>query len=433
MSIQTFNRGGSAKTKELLDLFAPIGETENFATGIGIDRIIRKETSLGVIRNFLQPDTHIGLTLCPFLEVQTDDVVFQYLPIDTDGLAPARADDSEAELAQKDEAFAGEGRASVIDWSIKDRYAASDVKNYRDALRVLQALVGQDASLPLFVTSALEDWAGKLAKDAALRRRKLDNRIEWLIMTSLGSGVVAYNDGKIKFSVDFGRPAAQGNGQASNPSDSPNGLALGTLLSPFVTAGVVNWSSTTHDPIGFIEAVVEYMYLAYGIRITRCLCSKQVVRRIVNSDKFAQRAGLGFATHADGTAAAPDLHYLLDGWGPDAARQVVENATGVNFIVYDSVYRTRPWGSNTITNTRFFPANEMVFLPSDDSVGEYDDTLVGFAKFLTSPHPEGNFEPGFYEWEQYRTDPWGYDVGSGIKGFPIFPHMEYTYAVNVTL
>lgn len=389
------------------------------ATAVGQDRIIRKEVSLGQIREIEPPQTHIGLDFAPFLEVATDDVIFNYIKGDTDGLAPARAEDAESELAQKDENVLGEGRASVIDWALKDHYDASDVTRYREYLRIVQSM--QNGDLPLTVGSMLEDWATKYARDAARRRRKLDNRINWMIMSSISTGTLAYNDGKIKFAVDWGRPAAQ---SASNVAND---------LAPHVTDGVVNWSGTGHDPIGFIDAVQEFMYDTYGVRMNRILTSKKVIRRIVNSDKFAQRAGLGAAYNGANQPVAPDLHYLLDGWGPDAARQVVENATGVQFIIDDSVYRTRAVGSKTVVNNRFFPENLMVFLPDLDDVGEVDDTEIGFAKTLTSPHPEGNFTPGFYEWERSTVDPWGQDAGTGIKAFPVFPHMDYTYGVTVTL
>lgn len=388
------------------------------ATAIGQDRIIRKEVSLGQIREMPVPQGHLGLDFAPFLDVATDDVIFQYITGETDGLAPARAEDAESELAQKDDVVVGEGRASVIDWALKDHYDASDVTRYREFLRIYEAMKAGD--LPLTVGSMLEDFASKFARDAARRRRKLDNRINWLIMSSLDTGLLAYNDGKIKFSIDWGRPAAQSAGNAAND------------LGDQITDGVTDWSADTHDPIGMILDVQEYMYDTYGVRMDRILTTKKVIRRIVNSSKFSQRAGLGGAVQPGGTLEPPDLNYLIDGWGPDAARQVVENATGVKFILDDNVYRTRPVGSKTVTNNRFFTEGRMVFLPNQEDVNEIDDTEIGFAKTLTSPHPEGGFTPGFYEWEKSTTDPWGQDAGTGIKAFPVFPHMDLTYAVTVT-
>lgn len=401
-------------------LFSRAAQSFLNATAIGQDRIIRKEVSLGTVRELQPPMDHVADQFAPWLEVAADDVIFSYITGDTDGLAPARAEDAESELAQKDENVLGEGRASVIDWSLKDHYDASDVNRYRELTRVIQAM--QNGDLPLTITSALEDWATKYAKDAARRRRKLDNRREWLVMSQgLAQAAIAYNDGKIKFAVDFGRPAAQSAGNAAND--------LGT----FVTDGVVDWSGVDHDPIGFIEAVQEFMYDTYGVRMDRIICSKKATRRIVNSTLFSQRAGLGGAVQPDGSLRPPNLNYLMDGWGPDAAVQVVENATGVSFFRYDSVYRTRAIGSKTVVNNRFWPEDLMVFLPNMDDVAQVDDTEIGFAKTLTSPHPEGNWTPGFYEWEQSTKDPWGQDAGTGVKMFPVFLHMDYTYAVNVTL
>lgn len=390
------------------------------ASPLGQDRLVRKEVSLGAIREMEPPQNHLGDQLAPWLEVAADDVIFDYLTVQTDGLAPARAEDAESELAQKDEQAPGQGRASVIDWSLKDHYDASDVNRARELNKIIEAM--QSGSLPLTVTTALEDWQGKLARDRAKRRRKLDNRREKLIMDSLSSGLVAYDDGKIKFAIDWSRPDNQKAGNAANDHASAG-----------IVDGVFDMSGTTFDPIRFINEVNEFMFDTYGVRCDRILGGRKAFNAFVNSDKFNQRAGLGYAPQGGNAQAAPDPLYLLDGWGPEAARRVVENTTGVKLIEADHVYRTRPIGSNTVTANRFFPANRLVFLPALADLGEIDDTQVGFAKTLTSPHPEGNFTPGFYEWEKSTTDPWGQDVGNGVKMFPVFPHMEFTFAVDVIL
>lgn len=390
------------------------------ASAIGQDRLVRKEVSLGAIRELEPPQNHIGLQIAPWLPVATDDVIFNYLTVQTDGLAPARAEDAESELAQKDETAAGEGRASVIDWSLKDHYDASDVNRARELNRVAQAM--QQGSLPLTVGSALEDWQGKLARDRALRRRKLDNRIEKLNLDALSTGTIAYDDGKIKFSVDYGRPDNQKAGNAAND-----------LAPAGVTDGVFDMSGVDFDPIRFFNEINQFMFDTYGVRIDRVLGSKKIFNALVNSEKFAQRAGLGAAYTAAGNPTGPDLNYLMDGWGPAAARRVVENATDMTFMEYDSVYRTRPIGSQTVTANRFLSQNRLVFLPNLADLGEIADHQIGFAKTLTSPHPEGNWSSGFYEWERSTVDPWGQDVGNGVKAFPVYPHMEFTYAVDVIL
>jgi hypothetical protein len=399
-------------------LNGPGGVPGQHASPIGQDRLVRKEVSLGLIREIVPPMSHIGLTLFPFLEVPTDDVIFQYAIGDADGLAPARAEDAESEMAQKDDTFAGEGRASVIDWAIKDHYSASDVSRYREWLTIMEGM-RDSSTLILTAQSATEGWQQRMAKDTLRRRRKLDNRLEWLIMSALSTGVIAYNDGKIKFSVDYGRPSGQQLVLGTNTTVNGNAsYPLGAV-----------WSGTTSDPIKDITSIQQYCYDVYGVRITRAVTSRKVLNSILNSDRFAARTGLV----ASATPVPPvDPKYLIDGWGPIAAQTIVEQQTGLTFQEYDSVYRTRPVGSNTFTANRFLPENRIIFLPDEADVSEFDDTSIGFGKVLTSPHPAGNWTSSWYEWERdYGVDPWGYDVGTGIKAFPVFPHMDLSFALDV--
>lgn len=370
------------------------------------DRLVRKEVALGTIRELEPPQDHIGTRLlAPYMEVASDDVIFDYARGLTDGMAPARAEDAESELAQKDLLYGGVARASIIDWAIKDHYTASDVNRYRESLLIQSRLgVNSVAEAPVTIQASVEEFRAKVARDDVLRRRKLDNRVEWLIMTPMETNQIVYNDGKIKFTVVYGRPAGQ-------TDQAPAG---GT------------WNLTTSDPIGDIIAVQEYMYDLYGVRMKRAIASRKVLNSILNSDRFAARSGM-----AGATGALPiDPNYLIDGWGPAAAQAVVERATGLTFTEYDSVYRTRPVGSATITNNRFFSDKKILFLPDPADVAELDDT-IGFGRTLTSPHPEGNWTPGFYEWEQETKDPWGMDRGTGVKAFPVFPHLEWTYTMTV--
>lgn len=369
------------------------------------DRLVRKEVALGTIRELEPPQQHIGTrVLAPWREVGSDDVIFDYAKGLTDGLAPARAEDAESELAQKDVTAVGIGRAAIIDWAIKDHYTASDVTRYREALLIAERLGANSVQVPLTVGNMAEEFRTKVARDDASRRRKLDNRLEWMIMQALETSAIVYNDGRIKFTVPYGRPTDQ-------TDEAPPG---GT------------WNLNTSDPIGDILAVQEYMYDTYGVRIRRAIASRKVLNSILNSDRFAARSGL-----VGGTGALPvDPNYLIDGWGPSAAQAVVERATGLTFIEYDAVYRTRALGSTTVVNNRFLSDNKVFFLPDEADVDDIDDA-IGFGATLTSPHPEGNWQPGFYEWEQATKDPWGQDRGTGVKMFPVFPHMDLTYTMTV--
>lgn len=373
------------------------------------DRLVRKEVALGTLREWQLPTTHIGLQMiAPFMEVASDDVIFDYARIQTDGLAPARAEDAESELAQKDLLYGGIGRASVIDWALKDHYTASDVQRYRESLLIQSQLgansVNGQLGLPTTIQSTLTEFRNKIARDDILRRRKLDNRIEWMIMTALETNAITYNDGKIKFAVQYGRPALQ--------QDQPP------------TGGT--WNLTTSDPIGDIIAMQNYMFDMYHVRMTRAITSRKVLLSIINSSKFAALSGL-----AGATGSVPiDPRYLIDGWGPTAAQAVVERQTGVKFTEYISVYNTRAIGSQNIVHNNFLDPTKIIFLPDPQDVALLDD-MIGFGKTLTSPHPEGNWTPGYYEWEEDTKDPWGVNRGTGVKAFPVLPHLEWSYTMKV--
>ena len=375
-------------------------------------RLIRKETALGTLRALTPPEDHIGTTyVAPWKEVPTDDVIFDYAQQLADGLAPARAEDAEAELAQKDIMSGGTGRASIMDWAVKDHYTPSDVARYRETLLAQANRDGENSiinQLPLTVGSAQAELRQKFAKDDATRRVKLDNRVEWLIMTSVHTGGIAYNDGKVQFSVDFGRPANQHNQQPAGD----------------------HWNVGTCDPIGDVQKVVDWMFEKYGIVIDRAIASKKILGSIWNSDRFIARYVPGALAGSTGSAPA-DPAYLTQGFTRQAAIDIFENATGVKFKQYDAVYRTRHRGSQTIINHRFTSDKHIYLLPNEASLADLDDTGIGFAKTLTSPHPEGNWTPGFYEWEQETRDPWGTSRGTGVKAFPIFMHMDKTYSMQV--
>lgn len=401
------------------------GGRSNYSTPLTLtplDRLVRKEVALGVIRERPLPEGHIGLDqIAPFLNVASDDVIFDYINGGLqEGLAPARAEDAESELSQKDIVTSGSGRASVIDWALKDEYSASDVTRYRDDLIIRQAMLGANVQLSGLGDdfNLAQDFQSKVIRDDARRRKMLDNRAEWMIMQVLDTGMISYNDGRIKFTVDYGRPSGQAN------QVPPGGM----------------YNTGTHDPIGDILTIQENLYQIYGFRFSKAITSRRVLQSFWKSNKFQALAGLTVA----GTPNPPvDLNYLMPGWGPQYAIDAVQRATQVTFTEYDSIYRSRPVGSRTWTNNRFLPDNKIYFLPTDADLGietpgpstmtggVIDATQIGFAKMLTAPHPEGNWQSGFYEWEQDYKDPWMTVRGTGIKMFPVFPYMDHTYSLTV--
>ena len=394
-----------AKDQELM---GSITGTDSFASPIGQDRLIRKEVSLGAIREMPLPEGHIGLTeIAPFMDVDSDDVIFDYLKDAViGGMTPARAEDSEADLARKDELYYGQGRASIIDWAEKHRYSPSDVTRYRENMMIAAQIKGMSGIQLNQTENAVAAFNRKVAQDDATRSRRLYNRLEWMIQQAIWTNNITYSDGRIKFAVDYGRPGAQSN------------------VAP--ASGL--WDAgTAHDPINDVLNYNQTFFDLYGIRLGRAICSEKIINTIWKSAKFIPLTGMG----GNPAETRVDPNYLTPGWGPDVALNILERVTGVKFKVYDSVYRTRSFGSQAPVNTRFSPQDKILFLPGDGELAEIDETEIGFAKTLTSPHPEGNFQSGFYEWEDTTKDPWMHVRGSGVKAFPVFPYMQYTATMKV--
>lgn len=368
--------------------------------------LVRKQVSLGVVRALPVPTEYIGLSaFAPKRAIQSDDYIFSLLPDDVGGLAPARAEDAEAEIAFKDD-YIGEGKGSIIDWAIKDTYDTSDITRHRSLLAAASDLRNNQV-LNRTVSSITEGFQERLDRDTRIRRLKLDTRAEWLIMKSVFDGKISYNDGKIAFEVDWERPADQ-------HQQAPDSVAEYTEA-----------NKADADPIGDIKKIKKLMKKRYGVNITQAWTSEEVMNRFIYSDRFIALGGI-----LSGTGMAPtDPNYTIPNWGPQAARAVIQAQTGVTFNVYDGFYWDRPLGSKTRSQIRFTDERDILFMPDRSVFSQMSD--IGFGQMLTSPHIAGNMTPDFYTWEKdHGQDPWRVDYGTGIKMFPVFPHMDHTYTMR---
>lgn len=355
-------------------------------------RLVNKDVMLGLLRELEPPQKHIGNSILPMQNVESDDVIWDAVKGLTVGLAPARAADAESELQQSDEVV-GTGKASIIDWAIKDRWNASDVQRFRE----ITAFAGAD-SIPRTVESITADFQAKMARKALKRRRQLDNRIEWLAWQAV-QDLLSYNDNKVKFSVSYGIPSDQ------------------KVVIPAVT-----WDLTTADPIGNTLAWRELVRNRTGVELTRAVTSRKVLFSVMNNTKFAQLF-----------SGQNPFYMLSTDFGIAQATDKLAAATDMSWTVYDASYRTRPFGSTTITNTRFTNDKDVFLFPDPGDLEAYSggDNGLGLGNILSSPHPEGNWQSGFYEWEKERTDPWGVDQGTGIKAFPVLYAPEVLFNARV--
>lgn len=367
------------------------------------NEILNKEVSIGAIRELPVDESLLYPQLCPLHEVGSDDVFFEYAVPEVYGQAPARAEDAEAVVVRRDDT-AGYGRASIVDWALKDSYSASDVTRYREYLQIVDQMGGDAGSLPLFAQN-LNELPQKVARDTRRRRRALDNRIEQLFIQGLEFGIVSYDDGDVIFNVDYQRPTAQ----------STSGTPSGT-----------DWDDVAGgaDPIRDAIDIKKYMWDTYGTSIGTMIMSETTVWNMTRATKFAQMA----ITPGDTVAGDNiDPYYAMRGYGLEAVKAKFQAATGISIVTYDAGRRTRAWGSSTLGFTRNMTEGKVICLPTQGDLAELNDTEFGFAATLTSPHPEGGFTPGFYSWQEEEVDPWRLTIGTGIKAFPVMPHLEYTY------
>lgn len=356
-------------------------------------RLIQKDVMLGVLRELEPPQEHIGERFLPMQDVASDEVIWDAVKGLTSGLAPARAMDAESEIAVRDEVI-GTGKASIIDWSVKDRWNASDVARYREVTE----FAGADA-LPRSIQSITADWQAKMARATLKRRRQLDNRLEWMRWRAIQDNL-AYNDGKVVFSTTYGIPADQ------------------KAVVPTVT-----WdNAATSDPIGNLIAWRELVRNRTGVELKEAVVSRKVLFAAMLNTKFAQLF-----------SGQNPFYALNNDFGIEASTQKLSQATDLNFTVYDASYRTRAFGSTAITNTRFTDERDVYLFPSGQEITNYSGSNngLGLGNVLSSPHPEGNWSSGFYEWEQERRDPWGLDQGSGIKAFPVLWAPEVLFSARV--
>ena len=387
---------------------APNAASDFSSGNVPLKELMARRVHLGIVRELTPPEDHVGLSIIPFMDVEADDVIMDYLRGTGSGLAPAVSPDAESELFQDSDDVTGQIKASVMDWRLKSRYSATDVNQYWEAKQVLEEAVRNGSTIPTTTLGSLvQKIDNKVQRDTIKRKSMLDNRIEWLIMKGLVDARIQYDDGKIKFDVNFGRPAENASANAAAGDD-------------------YDFSSDTHDPINLIIDQKQKAFDTHGVDLSDMWVSRKFANSLFRSSKFLPRTGFAPGTNVD-------PKYVLEGWGPKAAIDIVQRECDVTLHVYDSVFRQRNPMTGVIQNVKYLPENKVLFLPNQAQLAAYDDTELGFGKVLTSPHPMNDFNSGWYAWETETTDPWERYVGTGIKAFPVLPHMELTYTWDVKL
>jgi hypothetical protein len=319
--------------------------------------VVRKLENKGGVR--------IGLEYLPFYESATEETMWDVVRA-ASPIASFRAVDGEAELGGKmafDRAY-----ADVVSIARKERMNTSDLRKIKEA-GMLPVVEGAPSLIAQFAAEAKRKIA------AALERSKMaiDNRLEWMQINAL-LGKISYI-GKINFDVDYGIP----NGQTG---------IVPTIL----------WSSvSTATPLEDIQAWQELMLAGAGIVPDTIIMSRKAMNYIRKN-----------------TLIQAVLQYTQPMLSIKAAKQFIEDNTGLTVVLYDTTY-TAEDGSGT---TRFLTENTIIMLPSKSVLPE------GLGDTARVAHPLAGYTPGYYTWQKENQDPYGLELGVGLDAFPRIKHPE---------
>lgn len=318
---------------------------------------------LGAIRDLSPKSELLYPTICPLKEVGSLQVIVDRVRPVT-GIAQKRSPDAEASLAPKD-AYKTD-MLTLADWAIKERFSMNDVAYYREV-----------ANLPVESNPVANSLATtfRAKKDAAPTklRNYLDNRLEWLAINTYRNNLSEYGI------TTVGIPADQYNVHPSN-----------------------DWNDLTNgNPLGDIDTWKELVRDRTGATLATCIMSSRVFQYLKQNTRFAQ------------TFSGQNPMYDWRIWNNDAVKSFFKDQTEMDLIIYDGMYETKNLTTQVVTSTRFLPRNEVIFLPKAVS-----NEFSYLAAMLTAPHMQGNWQPGFYAWQEEKNDPPIYIVGAGIQAFP---------------
>jgi len=314
----------------------------------------------------------IGLDYLPFKDVATEEVTWDIVRA-ASPMADFRAVDGESKIRGK-RAF-DRGYADVVSISEKERFTTTELRKIREAGKLptvdgTKSLISQQGA----------DAERKIRDSLSDMKLSIDNRIEWMQINAL-LGTISYA-GRVKFDVDFAIPGNQ------------------TGVTP-TTA----WSDTANsNPLEDIQTWQIQVQDEFGILLDEVIMSRKTLNYISQNENLQNV-----------------MQYTIPMLSVEKAKEVIEDNAGIKIRVYDAAY-TDIHGDN---RTRFLPQNKIIMLPSKEQMPE------GLGKTFRTGHPLADYTPGYYTWQEPKSDPYGLEVGVGMDCFPAIQHPEALFNADV--
>jgi len=342
---------------------------------------MQKATLTKIVKDIVV-SPHIGEGILPYVPVATEKTVWDIVETDL-GMAKFAAPDAESPLIDK--LKIEQAAATIASIREKERFIESDLRAMREAGEL--PLVKDN---PQTLLAALRVEAEqRLRRSLNRQKTRVASRVEWMRWQAL-QGNITYDDGEIKFAIDYGIPSA-------------NQVTL---------SGTQLWSDTTNaDPLKNINDWIDtFIENRKGLSLTRMYCSRKILGYMAQNAKI--RSLLKYNSRVDPAAFG----------SPKQAKNLILNMTDmIEVHVFDSFYEATPGA----TGSRFLPQNRIILLPPALVDGE----VLG--DVADGPHAHNDYHPGYYTWTEKKKDPYTVFVGVGRECFPRIYHPDWIFIADV--
>src|SRR5215471_8167972 len=296
----------------------------------------------GFVRDLPIPADFVGYTYLPSRDVPADKITWDVLKAELE-LAPFVAPDAESPRMQG--MVITEAWAEIAYLRYKRAYKESDLRIVRDF-----GMAPQN-SLAASMRDAAES---QIARDMVRLNDAIDARIEWMQLKALLGLIQAPPDARSDVNFTLTYPVVQ--------------VTPAALWSDLVNSDPINDVETWYQDARFAPAVA--------------IMSRQTFYNISRNQKMIRQFGFSSGV------VAGNMPTLIV---PGDVQRTWSEALGIQVVVYNNFYTTRPPGPPTApvapTLNRILPQNKVIFIPTEQ---------VGYT--ATAPAVQNNYAAGKYSW-----------------------------------